>query len=108
MPIELAPHHKFGLVLPSSVMPASGIFGYGDLYRDLVDVSALGAMVTHPVSYRPRHASRGQRVAVHGEHVLIHTGWPNPGLRRVIRRYGRLWSRFPVPVIVHLLATTPS
>ncbi len=107
MPVNLAPNHKYGLVLPASVMPAAGMMGYGEIYRDLVDVEALGALVTHPLSLRPRRAARGARVAVHGDHLLIHTGWPNRGLRRAIRRYGKLWSRYPVPIIVHLLATTP-
>jgi len=34
---------------------------------------------------------------------LLHTGYPNPGLRPVIRRYGEGWGRSPVPVLVHLL-----
>ena len=104
--IELAPWHKYGLPLPGPVMPAAGALGYGDAYRDLVDVTRLGALVTTPVSWRPRHAARGARVAVRGEHVILHTGLPNPGLRAVIREYGRLWERYPIPVIVHLLATT--
>lgn len=108
MTVNLAPNHKYGLVLPASVMPAAGILGYGDAYRDLVDLSALGAVVTHPLSLRPRRAARGARVAVRGDHVLIHTGWPNPGLRRAVRRHGKSWARCPVPVIVHLLATTPN
>jgi dihydroorotate dehydrogenase (NAD+) catalytic subunit len=105
MPVNLAPNHKYGLMLPASVMPACGMMGYGEVYRDLVDVSALGAMVTHPVSYRPRRAAKGARIAFHGHHTLIHTGWPNPGIRRVIRGHGNLWSRYPIPVIVHVLAT---
>ena len=107
MSVNLAPDHKYGLVLPTSVMPASGMMGYGDVYGDLVDVSALGAIVTHPMSYRPRRAARGGRVAVHGDHTLIHTGWPNPGVPRLIRRYGEVWARLGVPVIIHLLATQP-
>lgn len=108
MPVNLAPHHKYGLILPAAVMPAAGIMGYGDVYRDLVDVSALGAIVTHPVSFRPRRAARGERIAVHDGDVLVHTGWPNPGIHRVIRRHRRIWARSPVPVIVHLLATRPT
>lgn len=106
--IELAPTHKFGLPLPGPVMSAAGVLGYGDAYRDLVDVGQLGALVTSPVSAQPRKAARGARLAVRGEHFVIHTGLPNPGARAVIREYGRLWERYPAPVIVHLLATTPA
>lgn len=106
--IELAPRHKFGLALDGPLMAASGTFGYGDVYQDFLDLSLLGAIVTNPVSWRPRRAAAGQRIGVRDEHFVIHTGWPNPGVRRAIRTYGEVWERSPVPVIVHLLATRPS
>lgn len=106
--IELAPNHKYGLTLSVPVMPASGAFGYGDVYHELVDVSRLGAVVTNPVSLRARRAAGGKRLGVWGDHFVVHTGWPNPGLRRVVRQYRTIWERLDVPVIVHLLATRPS
>jgi len=106
--IELAPRHKFGLPIASPVMPAAGAFGYGDTYHDLVDLRALGALVTNPVSLNPREAARGQRIAVHGEHFIAHTGLPNPGVQRVLRQYRQMWERLPIPVIVHLIATSPA
>ncbi len=106
--IELAPRHKFGLPIASPVMPAAGAFGYGDTYHDLVDLRALGALVTNPVSLNPREAARGARIAVHGEHFVAHTGLPNPGVKRVLRQYRQTWERLPIPVIVHLIATTPA
>ena len=105
--IELAPNHKYGLSIAAPVMPASGTFGYGEAYHDLVDLSLLGAIVTNPVSLRPRRAAHGQRIGVHADHFVVHTGGPSPGLRRVIREAGPVWERLPVPVIVHLLATRP-
>ncbi len=57
--IELAPNHKYGLSIEVPVMPASGAFGFGDAYGDLVDVSRLGAVVTNPVSLQPRRSAQG-------------------------------------------------
>ena len=106
--IELAPRHKFGLPLASPVMPAAGAFGFGDTYHDLVDLRVLGALVTNPVRFMPREAARGQRIAAHGDHFVEHTGLPNPGIQRVLRQYRQTWERLPIPVIVHLIATTPA
>lgn len=106
--IELAPRHKYGLPIASPVMTAAGAFGYGDTYHDLVDIHALGALVTNPVSYKPRSAAHGQRIAVHGDHFVAHTGLPNAGLVRVLKQYRKLWERLPIPVIVHIVATTSS
>jgi dihydroorotate dehydrogenase (NAD+) catalytic subunit len=106
--IELAPNHKYGLPISVPVMPASGAFGYGDAYQDMVDVAQLGAVVTNPVSLRPRRAARGRRIGYLESGFVVHTGWPNPGLRRLLRAYRDLWARLPVPVIVHVLATRPA
>jgi dihydroorotate dehydrogenase (NAD+) catalytic subunit len=87
--IELAPNHKYGLSIETPVMPASGTFGFGDAYQDLVDFSLLGAVVTNPASLRPRRAAQGRRISVRGDTFVVHTGWPNPGLRRLIREFTR-------------------
>ena len=117
--IELAPRHKQGLPLANPIMPAAGTFGYGPEYRHLIKYGeafnpqypdhnpSLGAIVTNPVSLKPRQAAHGPRLAVHGSHLLVHTGLPNPGLRKVICEYAQFWDRQPLPVIVHLIATTP-
>lgn len=106
--IELAPTHKYGLALPTPVMPAAGVFGYGDVYRDLLDAGVLGALVTNPISLRPRSVAQGQRILTRGEQVLIHTGLPNAGVKAILHQYGKYWERAPVPVIPHLVATTPA
>lgn len=104
--IELAPNHKTGLPLPGPVMPAAGTLGWGDEYRGLVDYSALGALVTNPVSWRPRRATHEPRLGTRGEALLVHTGLPNPGLPGVLRRWREVWARLECPVIVHLIGTT--
>ncbi len=105
--IELAPRHKYGLPLAGPVLPAAGALGYGDAYRELVDLGQLGALVTPPVSWRARRTARGPRVLPVGEQFLVHTGLPNAGLSRVLREHGPLWARLELPVILHLIATTP-
>jgi dihydroorotate dehydrogenase len=39
--------------------------------------------------------------------VLIHTGFPNPGLRTAIKDYAAAWGRAPLPIILHLLSAEP-
>ncbi|MBN1202936.1 MAG: hypothetical protein JXJ20_13890 [Anaerolineae bacterium] len=106
--IELTHTGKNPLVIENPVMPAAGIFGYdGSAYHDLIDQAKLGAIVTNPVTWKPRHVARGPRVVPLPSGVLVHTGLPNPGLRRVVKTYAKCWARCPVPVIVHVAATTP-
>jgi len=111
--IDLAPNHKTGLTLANPVMPAAGCFGFGAEYAGLVNVETLGAVVVGPVTNRPRRGARppcalpipSSQGGAGG--VLLHTGLANPGVAAVVRRYGRAWARFPVPVIVHVAGTSP-
>lgn len=107
MSIEITRPGKNSLMMDSPVMPAAGTFGYGDVYRDLLNIEKLGAIVTNPVTYDPRSPASGTRVVPLDAGVLVHTGLPNPGLNRILKRYRNLWLMLPVPVIVHLVATTP-
>lgn len=107
--IELTRSGKTPLVVENPVMPAAGTFGYdGAAYRDLIDLTKLGAMVTNPVTLKPRHAARGPRVVPLPSGVLVHTGLPNPGISRLVKQYGVRWAHSLAPVIVHVAATTPA
>lgn len=108
MTVEITRPGKTALLLDSPVMPAAGIFGYGDVYRDLVDIEKLGALVTNPVTYDAWNPASGTRVVPLDAGVLMHTGLPNPGLNKVLRQYRNAWLMLPVPVIIHFIATTES
>jgi dihydroorotate dehydrogenase (NAD+) catalytic subunit len=88
-------------------MNASGLLGFADEYRGLVDFTRLGAFVTNALTARPRTPAHPPNAIPLPNGVLIHTGLPNPGVRAAVRRYDREWQRLGPPVIVHLAATTP-
>jgi len=105
--IVLTREGKNPLIVYSRVMPAAGTFSYGEVYRDIVNVERLGAIVTHPISLAPRMPTNGTRVIPMQGGVLIHSGLPNLGLKQALSQYRNLWLMLPVPVIVHLMASTP-
>lgn len=88
-------------------MPQAGTFGFGDVYGDLIKIEKLGAIVTNPVTFAPWQPATGTRVVPFDAGILVHTGLPNPGLSKIIKMYRKTWAASPVPVIVHLVATTP-
>ena len=106
--IQLTQTGKNPLIIANPVMPATGTFGFdGAGYRNLVDISKLGALVTNPVTWRARKVARGSRVVPLPAGVLVHTGLPNPGMARVVKQYEPAWASSPIPVIVHVVTTTP-
>ena len=105
--VELAPEHKVGLTLPNPCMPAAGCYGFGQEYSGLVEEGALGAVVFGPVTARPHRGSEPPRLVEIPGGVLVHTGLANPGAATLARRARRVWGRLTVPVIVHIVATSP-
>jgi dihydroorotate dehydrogenase (NAD+) catalytic subunit len=106
MSIEITRPGKNTLILDTPVMPAAGVFGFGDLYRDLINVEKLGALVTNPVTYQPWQPPAGTRVIPLDAGMLVHTGLSNPGLSKALAKYRALWKALPLPIIVHLVADT--
>ncbi len=106
--IDLAPAHKIGLSLKSPLMPAAGFWGYGpNRYAPLVSAELLGAIVTNPMTLRPRRAGPSAPVAEVDGGIILPVDLPNPGLKKIIRQNRKFWRRAPIPLIAHLPADAP-
>lgn len=105
--IELAPLHVTGLQIANPIMVSAGCYGLGTEYRGLVELDMLGAIVVGPVTMRARRGTGRPRSLPITGGVLLHTGLANPGLPATLKRYTRAWAGSPVPVILHIAATTP-
>jgi dihydroorotate dehydrogenase (NAD+) catalytic subunit len=95
---------KRDLAFDPPLMNAAGSLGFFPNTHSPMDWSNLGAFITNPISLTPRTPAHGRRYIAYPGGFLLHTGYPNPGMSLILRRYARHWSRSPVPVIVHLLA----
>ena len=102
--VNLAPSHRDGLVLRSPVLTASGTFGFGDEYRDLVDLSRLGAIVTKTVTPEAREGNPTPRTVETPAGMLNSIGLPNPGVAGAVREKAPIWRDLPCPVIVSVSA----
>jgi len=91
-----------GLVLPNPILVASGTFGYGVEYGDVVDVEALGAICCKGTTLRPRIGNLTPRVTETPAGMLNSIGLQNPGVDAVIEKHGATWASWKVPVIVNV------
>ena len=94
---------KRDLILSKPMLNSAGMLGFSDELRAFLDLQALGAFVTNPVSLHPRTPAHGPRTLRYHDGLLMHTGLPNPGIDRVIETHSSRWRRMQVPVIPHLL-----
>ena len=94
----------FDLALSTLVMNAAGSLGFAPpgQFQDIF--GGLGAFITNPLDRNGRSPAQNRDLIPFPGGFLMHTGYPNPGLRRAIRRYAPAWKRSPVPIIAHLLA----
>jgi dihydroorotate dehydrogenase (NAD+) catalytic subunit len=98
---------KHDLDIDPPWMNAAGFLGYSDEGRRLVDPKRLGALVTSPVSLKPRSPAQARRLIEYPGGFLLHSGLAGPGLEAALRRHRHRWGALPCPVILHFLATHP-
>jgi dihydroorotate dehydrogenase (NAD+) catalytic subunit len=99
--VDLAPKHG-GLRLANPILVASGTFGYGIEYGEVVDVQRIGAICCKGTTLRPRAGNPPPRVTETPGGMLNSIGLQNPGVDAVIERYGPIWQGWRVPVIVNV------
>ena len=97
-----------GLILPNPILVASGTFGYGIEYGDVVDVDRLGAICCKGTTLRPRIGNITPRVTETPGGMLNSIGLQNPGVDAVIEKYADTWAGWKTPVIVNVAGESVS
>ena len=91
-----------GLRLENPILVASGTFGYGTEYSDVVEIQRLGAICCKGTTLRPRIGNPTPRVTETPGGMLNSIGLQNPGVDAVIAKYAETWAGWRVPVIVNV------
>ena len=90
------------LELKNPVMTASGTFGYGTEYEDLIDVSKLGAIVTKTLTLEPRAGNPDPRIWELPYGMLNSIGLANIGVEAFIRDKLPAIKRLKTKIIVNI------
>ena len=94
------------LRLANPVMAASGTWGYGDEYGDIVDVQKLGAIICKGTTLTPRDGNPQPRIVEVTGGVLNSVGLQNIGVEALIAEKAPLWATWRVPVLVNIAGNT--
>ncbi|MDD5067408.1 MAG: dihydroorotate dehydrogenase [bacterium] len=73
-----------GIKMKNPVMTASGTFGYGLEYADLIDLDKLGAIVTKTITPEPRCGNQQPRIFELPYGLINTIGLQNVGLERLL------------------------
>jgi len=104
--VQLAPENSRGLLLTNPVMTASGTFGYGTEYTNLVNIQKLGAIICKGTTLEPRSGNPQPRIVETASGVLNAIGFQNIGVKALITEKAPIWADWKVPVIVNITANT--
>jgi dihydroorotate dehydrogenase (NAD+) catalytic subunit len=94
------------LRLANPVMAASGTWGYGDEYGDIVDAQKLGAIICKGTTLTPRDGNPQPRIVEVMGGVLNSVGLQNIGVDALIAEKAPLWATWKVPVLVNIAGNT--
>ena len=95
--------HIGSLALPNPVMTASGTFGYGREFSNLVDLQRLGGIVVKGISLLPRPGNPPPRIVETACGMLNAIGLENVGVDRFITSKMSYLKKLDTPVIVNIL-----
>ena len=91
-----------GLVLQNPVMTASGTFGYGREFAEVLDLQRLGAVVVKGLSLEPSRGNPPPRIAETPCGMLNAIGLENVGIDAFLRNKLPYLRDLSVPVVVNI------
>lgn len=91
------------LELKNPIMTASGTFGYGREFSQLLQLEALGAIVVKGISLNPRPGNPPPRIVETSSGMLNAIGLQNVGVDRFISEKMKYFDDKDVPVVVNIL-----
>lgn len=90
------------LRLKNPVTVASGVFGYGEEFKDLIDLKKLGAITTKTITLKPKEGNPQPRIFETASGLLNSIGLENPGLDIFVKEKLPFLKKTQIPVIVSI------
>ncbi|MDA3798577.1 MAG: dihydroorotate dehydrogenase [Kiritimatiellae bacterium] len=95
-----------GIKMKNPITVASGTFGYGPEYADLVDLNELGAITVKGISREPWDGNSLPRIAEVFGGMVNAIGLQNPGVEGFCEKYLPFLRNYDLPVIVNIWGKT--
>ena len=94
--------HIGGLHLKNPCLPASGTFGYGIEYEEIVPLDQLSAIITKGLTLKPRQGNPQTRIVETACGVLNSVGLENIGIEGFIKEKLPKIRKHNIPIIVNI------
>lgn len=94
------------LTLQNPVMVASGTFGYGVEYAQLLDLNLLGAVVVKGICLNPVRGNPTPRTVEVASGLINAIGLQGPGVDGFIKKYWPFLNELKAPTVINIWGTT--
>jgi len=91
-----------GIKLKNPVLTASGTFGYGEEFRDIIDLNRLGGIIVKGVSAKPIKGNPPPRIWETPAGMLNAIGLENPGVDVFLNEKLPFLRKYDIAVIVNI------
>lgn len=85
------------------LLNAAGMLGFIPEAKKAKLWGGLDAFITNPISYHPRQAAGRRGFIEFSGGVLLHSGYPNPGFKKSLKKFGGQWASADIPIIPALI-----
>jgi dihydroorotate dehydrogenase (NAD+) catalytic subunit len=92
--------------LPNPVGVASGTFGYGSEYEELIDLARLGAIFTKAVTLAPREGNEIPRIVETPSGIINSIGLANVGVERFLSEKLPALAQLPCAIVANVAGAT--
>lgn len=96
-----------GIRFPNPVLTASGTFGYGIEFQELVDLNRLGGIIVKGLSKEPIHGNPAPRLWETRSGMMNSVGLQNVGARAFVKEKLPLLRRYNTPIIANVFGYCP-
>lgn len=96
------------LTIKTPVLLASGVVGYGTEYEGVIDLDAVGAIVTKTITVRPRAGNKPPRLRETGCGLLNAIGLENVGLEAFVGEKLPEAAELGAPIVASIAGVSPS
>ena len=99
---ELLQTEICGIKMQTPIFAASGTFGFGEEFKDLVDLDKLGGVMVKCITLKPRSGNEGVRIAETAEGMLNSIGLENPGVEKFLSEILPRIKNYGMNIIVNI------
>jgi hypothetical protein len=97
----------FDFLPPEKWMNAAGTAGYYPAKDFSIHFPEIGMFITNPISFFPRTPAIHRCVISYPGGIFVHSGYPNPGIKKIILKYQKYWENSHLPICVNILSDDP-